>query len=182
MFCWGTELKGCLAKVNTRKAVFLKQTQVKGCFDIADTWKDSWWRINMTPQTVGDKHWALIWFALPHYSLLTTHVYWFALHSIVELNLWYHCHWEELTQELFMQFLPVAICLFCSLSSGHLANLVVSSGLHYSCLVSACWKDWMVAAGSCLVSACLEDWSGAAGSYLVFATGLNCCQEDPGPP
>jgi hypothetical protein len=27
----------------------------------------------MTPQTLGDKHWALVWFAPPHYSSITTH-------------------------------------------------------------------------------------------------------------
>jgi hypothetical protein len=53
------------------KNVFLKQTWVKGCFDIADMWKDVWWRsINMTPQTVGGEHWALVWFASTCYSSL----------------------------------------------------------------------------------------------------------------
>jgi hypothetical protein len=33
--CRGTQVKGCLAKGNTRKTVFLKQTEVKGCYDIA---------------------------------------------------------------------------------------------------------------------------------------------------
>ena len=89
MFCWSTQVKGCLAKADTGKNVFLKQTQVKGCFDIANTWKDPWWRsINMTPQTVGDEHWELVWFALSPYSLTNTCMYWFLLHSIVELNLW----------------------------------------------------------------------------------------------
>ena len=33
---------------------------MKGYFDIADPWKDLWWRsINMTPQTVGDELWSL---------------------------------------------------------------------------------------------------------------------------
>lgn len=41
----------------------------------------------MTPQTAGDEHWALVWFALPQYSSLTTHMYWFTLHSVVKLNL-----------------------------------------------------------------------------------------------
>jgi hypothetical protein len=56
MFCWGTQVKGCIAKANMCKIVFLKQTQVKryltkadigkniflrqtqvkGCFDIAN--------------------------------------------------------------------------------------------------------------------------------------------------
>ena len=30
LFCWGTQVKGCLAKANMGKAVFLQQTQVKG--------------------------------------------------------------------------------------------------------------------------------------------------------
>ena len=39
-----------------------------------DTWKDAWWRsINVTPQTVGDWQWALVWFAPPWYSSLMTH-------------------------------------------------------------------------------------------------------------
>ena len=32
MVCWGTQAKGCLAKADTWENVFLKQTQVKGCF------------------------------------------------------------------------------------------------------------------------------------------------------
>ena len=36
MFCWGTQVKGCLAKADMGMNVFLKQTQVKGCFDIAN--------------------------------------------------------------------------------------------------------------------------------------------------
>jgi hypothetical protein len=43
----------------------------------------------MIPQTVTDEHWSLVWFALPPYSLLTTHTYWFALHNVGELSLWY---------------------------------------------------------------------------------------------
>jgi hypothetical protein len=41
----------------------------------------------MTPQIVGDRHRDLVWFVLPPYSLLRTHMYWLALHSVVELNL-----------------------------------------------------------------------------------------------
>jgi hypothetical protein len=33
----GTQVKGCLAKADMGKNVFLKQTQVKECFDIANT-------------------------------------------------------------------------------------------------------------------------------------------------
>jgi hypothetical protein len=61
------------------KNVFLKHTQVKGCLAIANTWKDVWWRsINVTPQTEEER--ALVWFAPPHYSWLTTSMYWLTLH------------------------------------------------------------------------------------------------------
>jgi hypothetical protein len=124
----------------------------KDVFDIANTWKDTWWRsINMTPKTVEEKHWALVWFALPCYSLLKTLRYWFVLHSylaqlIVTLPL------RDLTQELLIRFLWQ----------------LVSSELSYSCLVSACWKDWTVAAGLCLVSACLEDWL-VCSCWIIFS-------------
>jgi hypothetical protein len=36
MFCWGTQVKRCLAKADRGKNVFLKQTKVQGCFDRAD--------------------------------------------------------------------------------------------------------------------------------------------------
>ena len=56
-------------------------------------------------------------------------------------------------------------------------SLLISLELnHTGGLVSACSKDWTVAAGSRLVSACLEDWSAAAESNLIFAIGLNFCQ------
>ena len=88
MVCWGTQVKGSIAKANTWKNVFLKQTQVRGCFDRANTWKDPGWRvINMTPQTVRDEHWASVWCALACHSLLMISMYWFALHSVVALNL-----------------------------------------------------------------------------------------------
>ena len=57
----------------------------------------------MTPQTVGDEHWALVWFALPCYSLLRTHMYWFTLHCIAEFNLWW-LHREKLAKELLTRF------------------------------------------------------------------------------
>ena len=54
---------------------------VKSCFNIANMWKDTWWRsINMTLQTVGDEHWTLVWFSLPCYPSLTTDICWFTLH------------------------------------------------------------------------------------------------------
>lgn len=36
MVCWGTQVRGCLAKEDTGKTVFLKQAQVKGCFATAN--------------------------------------------------------------------------------------------------------------------------------------------------
>jgi hypothetical protein len=42
MFCWGTQVKGCLAKADTGKNVFLKQTWMKGIYAGADTGKDLW--------------------------------------------------------------------------------------------------------------------------------------------
>lgn len=72
---------------DTWKNVFLKQTQGKGYFDRANTWKNLWWRsINMTWHTVGDGHWALVWLAPPHYSSLTTRMCWFTLHRVVVLK------------------------------------------------------------------------------------------------
>jgi hypothetical protein len=77
---------------------------MEGCFSEADTGKDVWWRsIDMTPQTAGMG--ALVWFALPRYSLLRTYMYWFTLHSIVELCMWQCPHWEKLAQELLVRFL-----------------------------------------------------------------------------
>jgi hypothetical protein len=31
MLCWGTQVKGCLAKADTGKTALLRQTQVSGC-------------------------------------------------------------------------------------------------------------------------------------------------------
>ena len=39
----------------------------------------------MTPQTMGAQ--ALVRFALPHYSLLMIHMYWFTLHCDAEIPL-----------------------------------------------------------------------------------------------
>jgi hypothetical protein len=50
-------MKGCHAKADTSKNVFLKQTQMTGCFVIAYTWKEEEWRnINMTPQREEKEH------------------------------------------------------------------------------------------------------------------------------
>ena len=82
--CWSTQVKGCLAKVNTWKNIFLKQVQLKGCFTIVNMWKDAWWR--SIPQSVGEG--ALVWFAPPTCSLLRIYIYNIALRSIVKLPLW----------------------------------------------------------------------------------------------
>jgi hypothetical protein len=37
MIYGGKQVKECLAKADTGKMAFLKQTQVKGCFDITNT-------------------------------------------------------------------------------------------------------------------------------------------------
>jgi len=74
---------------------------------------------------------------------------------------------------------PAAVCSFCGLALGWWVSLAISSGFNYSCLVSACWKDWTVAAGSLLISANLEDWCAASESCLIFTTGLNCYQRRP---
>lgn len=94
-----------------------------------------WWRIiNMTQQTVGDKHWVLAWFAPPWYSSLKAHTYWFTLHCVVELCLWW-CHREKLAEELLMRF-PQLLAAAADL--GWLASLTVSYGLNCSCWF-VCW-------------------------------------------
>ena len=40
------------------------------------------------PTVSGRLALSLVWFVLSSYSSLTTHIYWFALHSIAEFNLW----------------------------------------------------------------------------------------------
>jgi hypothetical protein len=83
MFSWGTEMKVCVGKAKTWKSVFLKQTQVKRCLDIANTGNGPESRsVNLISQTVGDVYWPFVWFALPHYLSLKTHMYWFTLHNI----------------------------------------------------------------------------------------------------
>ena len=155
---------------------------MKGCLDTANTWEHAWWRsINMTPQTVEDEHWALVWFAPPHYSSLKTcmvHLtqsYWAQLVVMLPLR--------ETCQELLMKFLRQ---LAASVASPHadcwvwwfLQDWTTAAGL---CLVFA-WclpakrTGRSVAASSHIVSAYLKDWSAASESYLVFAIGLECFQ------
>lgn len=160
IFYWGTQEKVCLAKANMWKTIFLKQTQVKGCLALANMQKGTWWRIiNMTPQTVGDEHLALVWFAPSRYSLLTTCTYWSALHS--------DC-WSQLVVVLPLREthpktaceLHVAACMPGSFFSTELQLPGVYMLKRLDC---SCW----FMPGSAL----LEDWSAGAESYLVFATG-----------
>jgi hypothetical protein len=69
----------------------------------------------MTPPTVGDEHRALVWFDPPRYFSLTTHVYWFALHSIVELTL---CNaTTEGKSPRTAHEIPASVCCFQGLVS-----------------------------------------------------------------
>jgi hypothetical protein len=141
MFCCGTQVRSSLAKSDTWKNVFLKQTKVKRCFIIANTLKDTWCSLmfrrnkNMTPQ--AGRAWELICFALPHYSLLMTHMYWYTLYRIAKLCLWW-CYREKHAKELLVRFLWILLTL--TTVSGWLASLAISSGLNAlagSCMVFA---------------------------------------------
>ena len=88
-------------------------------------------------------------------SLFINHMtcmYWFTLHSIVELNLWLMLTLRD-TQELL-----VRVLWQLSLASG-LLSLLVSSGLNYSC--------WF------MCGVCRVDWTAAAELYLVFTNRLD---------
>lgn len=51
-FCWSTQVKGSLAKEDTKKNVFKKQMQARGCFDIVDMSRDVWGRkVTMPPKS-----------------------------------------------------------------------------------------------------------------------------------
>jgi hypothetical protein len=71
MFCCGTQVKGYLAKVDTGEMIFYHGKHIQGHIMFRRN-------INLTPQTV--RNGASVSVALPSYSSLTTHMYWFALH------------------------------------------------------------------------------------------------------
>ena len=73
----------------------------------------------MTPQTVGDEHRALAWFAPPRYCLLTTHMYWFALHWFMLLSSTCNNTAFERTCRRTACEVPVAACCFSGLTWGH---------------------------------------------------------------
>ena len=91
----------------------------------------------------------------------TTAMYWFTLHCIAELRLWWLHRENFSTKELLRRLLRI---LATSKASGQLASFAVSSGLTCSC--------WFVC------GVCREDWTATADLYLVFATGLNCWYPD----
>ena len=62
-------------------------SQKKGCLVIADMWKDLWWwSINLTSDS--GRRALSMGLVCSISSLLKTCMFWFALHSAVELNLW----------------------------------------------------------------------------------------------
>jgi hypothetical protein len=154
-------MKDCFPEADRGERMFGYREHVKEC--LMKEYKCDLTNSGRQALSIGLVCSASVFFAKDTHTHTHTHTYWFALWDI-ERNSPTHCSWGSW-----------AACHFSGLASGRLESLVVSSGLNYSCLVSACWENWTVAAGSCLVSACLEDWSTAAESYLVFAMGLNCC-------
>jgi hypothetical protein len=72
-------MKDCLPEADTGERIFAYSKHMKRL--LMNEYK-------YDPHTVGDEHLALVWFALPHYSLSKMCKYCFTLHSIVELNLW----------------------------------------------------------------------------------------------
>lgn len=94
--------------------------------------------INMSPHTAGTQ--ALLRLAPPHYSSLRTCAYWFALHSIVELYLWWPNR-EKLLEELLVRFLWLLAASV--VDSVWLMSLAISSGLNCPCwfLCGICWVD-----------------------------------------
>ena len=152
--CW-------FAGAHRWKDVLLKQTCERLFSWSRPRWKDVLLQtceracdegVYVCPHRQWEEHRALVWSVLPHYSSLKTCMYWFSLFSstcdntTTERNLPKSCSRGS-----------CGSCCFRGLTSGQQASLAVSSGLNYSCLVSAC----------------LEDWSAAAQLYLVFVTGLN---------
>lgn len=107
------------------KDVLLKQTKERMSFWSGHRWKDvllyqtgerTWdeGSINMTPQTVGDKHWALVCSA----SLFFAN----DIHVLVHLT--YLC---------WVQLVVTPTLLLPSIASRQLVSLAISSELNYSC-------------------------------------------------
>ena len=145
------------------------------CFDITDTWKVLGRRSrNLTPQTVGDEHWALVWFASPCYSSQKTHMYRFTLPSDVELNLWELRHWEKLAQELLVRFLwqlliprpdlsPVGKPGSFFMIKLQLPGVCLLKGLACSCwfVCGVCLPRGLICSGLHHIWCLLRDWTAA---------------------
>jgi hypothetical protein len=109
MFHWDTQGKGCLAKADTGERLYalLKQTQEKGCFE-EQTWERLFPEADAGERMFGCSRYVkrllmkeykydptdsgkalslgLVCSALLLFA--KDRIYWFALHRIVELNLW----------------------------------------------------------------------------------------------
>jgi len=127
LFCWGTQVKGCLAKANMGKAVFLQQTQVKG-----PLMKECKYDPTGTGRVLSID---LVCSALIFFTKDT--------HALVRFTL--RCCAQRLVILPLRETRPrtahevlARAWRFSGLTSGWLVNLAVSSGLNYLCLVSAC--------------------------------------------
>jgi len=174
MLCWGTRCKDVLLRLTCERMFSSNRHRWKG--DVLEqTWermlfwsRHRWRNINVTDD----------WFGLPT-SLF------FANSRHVLVHFKEYC-WAQLgvtlplgeTHQRTDREVPQVACLFLGLVWAMLGSFEVSSGLNFSSLVSAFWKDCAEAADSCVV--CCEDWSATAELYLVFAIGLNCWKEDWG--
>jgi hypothetical protein len=102
MFSWGTLVKGCFSEADTGERMFCYNKHVKGHTMFRRN-------IDMTPQTVGAT--ALVFFALPHCSLLTTCTYWFILHGCCGAQLVVTLPLKETLQRTSRE-VPAASCLY----------------------------------------------------------------------
>lgn len=146
-FSWGTQVRGCLAKVDRWRMFSWGPVMQYKC-DPTDSWRGA--------LSIGV-------FVPPHYScLLTVYLYWLTLHSIVKLSL---CQWP-LTIERNSPKNSWSSCGFSLLLQpplGPVANLAVSSELNYSCwficavclprgLTCSCWFVFGVCYGTELLT------------------------------
>jgi hypothetical protein len=118
------------------KNLFLKQRQVM--FGYSKHMKGCLMKEYKYDTTVGEEHCVLVWVSLPHYSLLTTGMYWFALHAVLDVVT---VSLREAHPRTACE-VPAAVYCFCSLASGWLVSLMVHSGLNYGCW-SVPGVDWL---------------------------------------
>ena len=152
---WKADMwKNVVLKQIQVKDVLLGQTEVKGYFDIANTWKDDWWSINdpFREWETSTEH----WFGFLHLTIYYRHACIGSPYTLRE------------TRQTTAYKIPVAACSFWGLTSGWLMSLVVflpGVGLLKG-LDCSCWFLF----GVCLLRGLVY----TAESYLVFARGLNC--------